>query len=457
MRSDSSANLLHQMTTVLLDGSNAELQGDTLSSVDPAPHRIVDDRRDMIVLVAVLGGVWTLGALATDLYQPGLPAVAADLHVGTRSVQITVTALLLGLALGQLVVGPLSDSVGRRRPLLAGMVLFVASSLLCAVAPSAAFLTVVRVVQGIAAASGIAVANAVVTDHFRGREAARVFSRLVLVSLVVPVIAPLVGGQLLRITSWRGLFVAMAAVGVVLFAAVSFGLRESLPKERRAARTLGAMFAGMSDLRHDTGFVGLTLSAALMYGAFFAYLTGASFVIQGQYGASPALFSVIYSVNAAGMMAATQLNHMLLARFSPRVLLGAGLVGCVAAGVGALAVTLIGGLGLVALAMPLFVLVFSVGLATPDSTALALSRHPDAAGSAAAGYGTVRLGLASLTTPLVGLGGAVAAVPMAAVMAATSLGSLGVFAVVWRRVGGQGPQADATLTPGEAAGDMAVG
>jgi MFS transporter, DHA1 family, multidrug resistance protein len=246
-------------------------------------------------------------------------------------------------------------------------------------------------------------------------------------------------------------------VGVVLLAAVAFGLRESLPPERRAASNPRAMFAGMSGLRHDPGFVGLTLSAALMYGAFFAYLTGASLVIQGQYGASPVLFSIVFSINAAGMMAATQLNHMLLARIAPRVLLGAGLVGCVVAGAAALAVTLIGGLGLVALAVPLFILVFSVGLATPDSTALALSRHPDAAGAAAAGYGTVRLGLASLATPFVGLGGAVAAVPMAAVMAATSLGSLGLFAAVWRRVGGAVPQAAAPLTPGEAADDMAVG
>lgn len=411
----------------------------------------------MVILVAVLGGVFSLGALATDLFQPGLPAVAADLGVGTRSAQLTVTAVLVGLALGQLTVGPLSDSVGRKRPLLAGLALYVAASLLCAVAPSAAFLVAMRVLQGMAAAAGIALANAVVADYFRGRAAARVLSRLVLVSFMVPVVAPLAGGLVLSVTSWRGLFGIMVAMGVVLLAAVGIGLRESLPQERRAARNPRTMFAAMAGLRHDRVFVGLTLSAALMYGAFFAYLTGASFVIQQQYGASPLLFSVLFSINALGMMAATQLNHVLLARFAPRVLLGAGLVGCVVAGAGALLATLIPGLGLLSLEVPLFVLVFSVGLATPDSTALALSRHPEAAGAAAAGFGTVRLGLASLLTPLVGIGGTVAAIPMAAVMAAAGAGSLAVFAAVWSHIGGAEPEPGAPLTPGEAVDDIAVG
>lgn len=411
----------------------------------------------MLVLVVVLGGVFSLGALATDLFQPGLPAVAHDLHVGTRSAQLTVTAVLVGLALGQLIAGPLSDSVGRRRPLLAGLALFVAASILCAVTPSAGLLIVMRLVQGVAAAAGIALANAVVADHFRGREAARVLSRLVLVSFLVPVGAPLLGSVVLSATSWRGLFVVMAVVGTVLLIAVGLGLRESLPPERRAARSVRVMLTGITNLRHDGGFVGLTLSAALMYSAFFAYLTGASFVVQERYGASPFLFSVLFSVNALGMMAASQLNHLLLAHVAPRALSAAGLVGCLGAGLAAMAATLTPALGLAALAVPLFVLVFCVGLTTPDLTALALSRHPQAAGSAAAGFGTVRLGVAAATTPLLSLGGAVAAVPMAAVMAGASAGALAAFAAIWRRVGGAEPGPAAPLTPGEAVDDAAVG
>ena len=398
-----------------------------------------------------------LGALATDLFQPGLPAVAADLQAGTRAVQLAVTAVLLGMAVGQLAVGPLSDSIGRRRPLLGGLVLFVVASFLCTVAPSVGFLIGMRFCQGIAAATGIALANAMVADHFRDSEAARVLSRLVMVSLLPPVIGPLAGGQLLRVASWRWLFVVMAAVGVILLVAAALGLPESLPRERRTPSGVRALFAGMGGLWRDAGFVGLTLSAALMIGAFFAYLTAASLVIQDEYGISPAAFGVLFSINAVGMIVATYLNHVLLAWFTPRALATAGVAGCVVAGVSALAVTLIGGLGLIALAVPLFLLVFSVGLALPDFTALALSRHPEKAGAAAAGYGTVRLGLASLMTPLVGLGGAVAVLPMTAVMAASSICSLGVLALVWRRVGGARPQAGAPLTPGEAAEDVAVG
>ncbi len=425
--------------------------------MEPSLQSAPRGRRDVLVFVSILGGVCMLGALATDLFQPGLPALAADMDAGTRAVQLAVTAVLLGMAVGQLTVGPLSDSIGRRAPLLVGLVLFVVSSFLCAVAPSVGVLIAMRLLQGIAAATGIALANAMVADHFHGSEAARVLSRLVMVSLLPPVIGPLAGGQLLRVASWRWLFVVMAAVGVALLVAAGLGLPESLPRERRAPSGVRAVFAGMGGLWRDAGFVGLTLSAALMIGAFFAYLTAASLVIQDEFGISPAAFGVLFSINAVGMIVATYLNHVLLAWFTPRALATAGVAGCVVAGMSALAVTLIGGLGLTALAIPLFLLVFSAGLALPDLTALALSRHPDKAGAAAAGYGTVRLGLASLMTPLVGLGGAVAVLPMTAVMAAASVGSLAVLAVVWRRVGDAQPQAGAPLTPGEAAEDVAVG
>lgn len=411
----------------------------------------------MGVFVAVLGGVFSMGALATDLFQPALPAVAAGLGIGTSSAQLTVTAVLLGLGLGQLVAGPLSDSLGRRLPLLAGLALFVAASLVCAVAPSAGFLIAARLAQGIAAAVGIPLAGAVVTDHFRDREAARVLSRLVMVSFVVPVLAPLAGSLVLSIASWRGLFLVMAAFGASLFAAVWFGLRESLPRERRAATSFRLIAGDLSRVGRDGGFVGLTLAAGLMYGAFFAYLTGASFVVQEEYGASPLFFSVLFSINAVGMMAASHLNHMLLAHVAPRTLFGAALIGCAVAGVGALAATLVPSLGLVALEAAFFLLTFCVGLATPDATALALSRHPEAAGSAAAGFGVGRLGIASLTTPFVGLGGGIAALPMAGVMIATSAGGAAALAAIWRRVGGAAPAPSAPLATGEAADDVAVG
>ena len=422
--------------------------------MDPVSQRVPSGRRDLFVFIGVLGGVCMLSALASDLFQPGLPAVTADLRASTQAVQLSVTAMLFGSAVGQLAVGPLSDSVGRMRPLLAGLVLFVVASLLCVAAPSVEFLIGMRFLQGVAAATGIALANAMVADHFRDTEAARVLSRLVMVSLLPPIVAPLIGGQLLRVASWRWLFAIMAAFGVALLVAAALGLQESLPRERRRPAALRAAFAGMGGLWRDAGFTGLTLSAALMIGAFFAYLTAASFVLQDEYGMSPVAFGVLFSVNAVGMTAGTYLNHVLLARFSPRALLGAGVAGVALAGVAALAVTLAGDLGLAGFAPPLFLLTFSIGMALPDFTALALSRHPDSVGTAAAAYGTVRLGLASLMTPLAAIGG-VAALPMTATMAAAGVGSLAVLAVVWRRVGSARPHAP--LTREEAAEDVAVG
>ena len=432
-------------------------RGDTLPGVEPAAQRAPSTRRDVFVFISVLGGVCMLSALASDLFQPGLPAVAADLRASTGAVQLTVTAMLFGSAVGQLAVGPLSDSIGRMKPLLAGLVLFVVASLLCIIAPSVGFLVAMRFLQGIAAATGIALANAMVADHFRDTEAARVLSRLVMVSLLPPIFAPLLGGQMLRAVSWRWLFAVMAAFGVALIVAAVLGLRESLPRERRAPLGLRTAFSGMGGLWRDLGFTGLTISAALMIGAFFAYLTASSFVLQDDYGLSPVAFSVLFSVNAVGMTAGTYLNHLLLAWVSPRTLLAAGVAGCVIAGVSSLAVTLVGGLGLAALAVPLFLLVFSIGVALPDFTALALSRHPAAVGAAAAGYGTVRIGLASLMTPLAGVGGGIAAVPMAATMAGASVLSLAVLALVWRRVGSARRRPGAPLTPAEAAEDVAVG
>ena len=407
-----------------------------------------------LVLIAVLGSVYTIGPLATDLYLPALPTVAADLNASSSAIALTVTTFLLGLALGQLIAGPLSDTYGRRRPLLIGLGIFTVACMLCAMTPSAGVFIAVRLVQGLAGAAGIVVANAVVTDYSRGREAARLLSRLAIVSGLAPIVAPLIGAQLLRFTSWRGIFVVQTGLGIILFLAVALGLRESLTPERRQARGAGLALRTMGMLSRDLAFMGLSTSSALAFVAFFAYLAASSFVYQDLYGASPVLFSLLFAVNAIGMLAVNQLNHRLLGRFTPQQLLGVGLLTGSLAGLAVLAVTLVGGLGIVALAVPLFVLVASLGFVFPDSTALALSLHPDVAGSASAYFGTFRLGLGALATPLVGIGGAVSGLPMALVIAVSSAAALAVFAAVAARTRTLTPVLD---TPEEASTDMPVG
>jgi DHA1 family bicyclomycin/chloramphenicol resistance-like MFS transporter len=388
-------------------------------------------------VVATLGALGTIAPFSIDLYLPALPALGADLGASQQQVAATVTMFLLGLAFGQVQAGSLSDTHGRRRPLLAGLLLYTLASLACAFAPSIQVLMAARFLQGLGGAAGMAIANASVTDYVRGRDAARLFSRLAMIGGVAPIVAPLVGGQLLRVVSWRGLFIVLAGIGLALFASVLAGLPESLPQERRSVAGVATLLKSLLGLSRDLGFVGLALTSAFSFAGFFAYLAGSSFVYQEVYGVSPAAFSLLFAVNAVGMLGANDLNHRLLARFTPQRLLAAALVVYLGASVTALLVLFAGSLPLWALAAPLFVLVASVGLIIPNSTALALSRHPEAAGTAAAYFGTLRLGLGALATPLVGLAGGRDGVSMGLVIAGAGLLALLTFAVVaWRDRGG---------------------
>lgn len=402
------------------------------------PSRLSDfsaGRRAATILI--LGGLWTIGSFATDLYLPAMPATAEDLDASTQAVAFSVTTFLVGLAIGQLLAGPLSDTHGRRRTLLAGLVVFTASALVCVVAPSVEVLIAVRFIQGIAGAFGLAIPSAIITDYSRGREAARLFSRVALIGGVAPIVAALIGAQLLILAGWRGPFVALTVIGLILIASVAIGLPESLPREKRSARGTGPAVRAMAMLTRDIDFMGYTVTTALVFVAFFAYLTGSSFVYQDVYGVSATTYSVLFAVNAFGMLAATQVNHRLLNRFSPRQLFAAALAADAAAGVAVLAAVVIGGLGVWALAAPFFVLVTSLGFIYPNSTALALSVHPEIAGSAAAYFGTMRLGFGALATPLIALGGTVRVLPMALVIALSLLAALVLFTVVARRTRGQ--------------------
>ena len=290
-----------------------------------------------------------------------------------------------------------------------------------------------RLVQGMAAAFGLAIPNAMVTDYARGREAARLFSWIVIIGGVAPLVASLAGAQTLRLLGWRGPFVALTAISVVALVAVALWLPESLPPERRSTGGLRTALRTMGRLTRDGRFMGYTFTGAFVYMAFFAYLGGSSFVFQHLYGVSPTTYSVFFAVNALGMLAAGQANHRLLARFSPRTLLASALVAFTVAGVVVLVSALTGAGGIWGLAVPFFVIVAGMGVILPDLTALALSLHPDVAGTAAAYFGGLRLGLGALAMPLIGIGGTVTATSMGLLMAASALAALALFAVTARR------------------------
>ena len=420
----------------------------------PHPQTLNDfSRGRRAAIVAILGALWTIGPFSIDLYLPALPTLGGDLGASQQQVAVTVTAFLVGLAFGQVQAGALSDTYGRRRPLVAGLLLFTLATAACALAPTIQVLIVARFLQGLGGAAGMAISNAAVTDYVRGREAAKLLSRLAIIGGVAPIIAPLAGGQLLRVVSWRGLFVVLTAIALALFLSVLFGLPESLPREGRSSAGFGTLFRSLLTLSRDPRFIGFALTSALSFAGFFAYLAGSSFVYQDVYHVSPAAFSVLFAVNAVGMLGASELNRRLLVRFTPAQMLAAALAVNAAAGLIVLAVLLVGGLGVWALAAPLFVLVASVGLVIPNSTALALSLHPDVAGTASAYFGTLRLGLGALATPLVGLSGGMNGVSMGLVIAGAGILALVTFAVVaWRD---RGRETTCELRPGTCA-DMTV-
>ncbi len=385
------------------------------------------------MIILLFGGLWTLGSFATDLFLPAMPAAADALGASESGVALSVTTFLIGLGLGQLIAGPVSDGRGRRPTLLAGLVVFVATALACIVAPSVELLIALRLVQGMAAAFGLAIPNAMVTDYARGREAARLFSWIVIIGGVAPLVASLAGAQMLRLLGWRGPFVALTAIGVVALVGVALWLPESLPRERRLTGGLRAALHTMAGLSRDGRFMGYTFTGAFVYMGFFAYLGGSSFVLQQQYGVSPTAYSVLFAVNALGMLAAGQANHRLLARFSPRGLLFAALVAFALAGTAVLASALTGAFGIWGLAAPFFVVVAGMGVILPDLTALALSLHPEVAGTASAYFGGLRLGIGALAMPLIGIGGTVTATSVGLLLAASALAALGLFVVTARR------------------------
>ena len=365
--------------------------------------------------VVILGALSAFAPLSIDMYLPALPAMARDLHTSAAAAQLSLTACLIGLAAGQVLAGPLSDARGRRGPLLAGVAAYTVASALCIAAPGIWVLLVLRLIQGFAGAAGIAIARAVARDLYDGPELARFYALLLIVSSAAPIIAPVLGAQLLRITSWRGVFAVLALAGAALLAAVLAGLPETLPPDRRRTGGARAALGAGRRLLADRQFGGYTLASGLGIGAMFAYISGSPFVLQTKFGVSPQLFSVIFAVNGLGIIAAGQVSRQLAGRVTLRALLSAGLAGSAAGGTALLAGT-VAGLGLPLILPALFVMVSSVGLIQPNATALALDGHARDAGSASGVLGLAQYAIGAVTAPLVGVAGPHADLPMAIVI-----------------------------------------
>nr|WP_120314092.1 multidrug effflux MFS transporter [Mycolicibacterium elephantis] len=354
-------------------------------------------------MILVLGVMVALGPLTIDMYLPALPDIGEQLGVSSSVAQLTLTGTLAGLALGQLIVGPLSDSLGRRRPLMVGIALHMVASLLCLFAPDITVLGLARGLQGMGAAAGAVVAIAVVGDLFTESAAATVMSRLILVLGVAPVLAPSLGAAVLLKASWHWVFAALVVMAGALLLVAALALPETLPVSHRRPLKVRGIAATYGQLLRDMRFLGLVLVAAMSMSGLFAYIAGASFVLQGRYGLDQQVFALVFAAGAIALVGATQFNVVLLRRFAPRTIMLWALVAATAAGVVFIGLSVTGVGGLFGFLVPVWAILAAMGLVLPNAPAVALSRHPEASGTAAALLGAAQFGLGAAVAPLVGV------------------------------------------------------
>ncbi|MDT5113142.1 MAG: transporter, family, multidrug resistance protein [Mycobacterium sp.] len=368
---------------------------DTDVSAEPVPSRAK--------MIVVLGLLVALGPLTIDMYLPALPRIADELSVSSSVAQLTLTGTLAGLALGQLVIGPLSDSLGRRRPLMAGITLHMVASVMCLFAPNIATLGLARGLQGVGAAAAMVVAIAIVGDLYVDNVAATVLSRLMLVLGVAPVVAPSLGAAVLLHASWHWVFAVLVVLAGALLLVAALALPETLPAAHRRPLRVRGILATYGELLRDARFVILVLVAALGMSGLFAYIAAAPFVLQGRYGLDQQSFALVFGAGAVALIGATQLNVVLLKRFTPQTIVVWALVASSLAGLFFVGLTAAGVGGLSSFLVPVWLILAAMGLVIPNAPALALRRHPDAAGTSAALLGAAQFGLGAAVAPLVGV------------------------------------------------------
>jgi MFS transporter, DHA1 family, multidrug resistance protein len=385
--------------------------------------------RQRLVYVLVLGALTALGPFTIDLYLPSLPDVQREFAVGTSLVQLTLSATTVGFALGQLLVGPWSDAVGRRVPLIAATGMHVVASILVALSPSIEWLIVFRLLQGFGAAAGGVVAVATVRDLFGGYPLVKMLSRLALVSGLAPVIAPLAGSALLLVFPWRGIFWVLAAYGLLVVAAAIVFIVETLPAHHRKSGRVGAA-ARYRALFGDRQFVGVAIVSGMVFSGLFAYLTTTPFLFQDHFRFTAQQYGLLFAVNSVGVIIGVQAGSRLARLIGPQWILalaGGGLL------LTAIIIVLdsLFGAGVWGILVPLWFFLTFCAFCFPCVQALALANHGGEAGTAASVLGAANFGIAGLISPLIGLFSVSNAIGMGVVMICTSIvGMLALWLIV---------------------------
>ncbi len=372
-------------------------------------------------LALLLGMLGILGPLNIDMYLPSFPQIADDFGVRASFVQLSLTTCLIGLAVGQIVVGPISDAQGRRKPLLLFISLFALSSLLCAIAPNITILVIARFLQGFTASAGIVLSRAVVRDVFSGRELTKFFALLMVINATAPMIAPMTGGAILLLpfATWHTIFYSLAILGLIIVLTVAVRLKETLPPEKRIPSTVKHSVKTIGNLLKDRSFIGYALTIGFIHGGSFAYVSGTPFVYQGIYDVSPQVFSILFGINGLAIIS----GSFIIGRFGgiihERSLLRLAVITAVSATSVLLVMTIIEG-PLASIVIPIFIYMTSMGMILTSTFTLAMDKQGHRAGSASAVLGMLPLLFGSMVSPLVGID-ETTAVPMGAVLFITSL------------------------------------
>ncbi|WP_375138698.1 multidrug effflux MFS transporter [Microbacterium halimionae] len=386
-----------------------------------------------VVYIVLLGALTALGPFTIDLYLPAFPVLEADFNTTAAAIQLTLTGTTLGFAIGQLIVGPLSDKVGRRVPLIIVTALHVVASILAALAPSLILLGVARVLMGMGAAAGGVVAMAIVRDLFGGKRLVVMLSRLALVSGVAPVIAPLIGSALLVVMPWQGIFLFLAFYGAIMLVSTVFLIPETLPPARRSGPGSATLLQRYRSVFSDRIFVGVLIIGAMTFSGLFSYLSASPFLFQQGFGMDPQQYGIVFAVNSVGIVIGVQTASRLAARFGPQWVLAFSTAALILSSAAIIIGDVAGG-GLWALMIPLFIFMTSCGFTFPCVQVLALDRHGKSAGTAASLIGAANFGVAGFISPLVGLiseGSGITATTMASVMVGcAAIGAISLWFIV---------------------------
>jgi DHA1 family bicyclomycin/chloramphenicol resistance-like MFS transporter len=378
------------------------------------------------LLVPILGALTAFTPMSVDMYLPSFPELERYFAASASDVQLTLSVFFLGLAIGQAIYGPVADRFGRRPPLIFGAAVYIIASLGCALAPSIHALIAFRFLQALGGCVGMVVSRSIVRDLYDERGSARMFATLMAIMGVAPILAPLLGGQLLVYMSWQAMFWILTGFGILILLAVLFGLEETLPAERRRSLHPASVLRTYARLLTDRHFIGHSLSQSLTFAGMFAYITASPFVFIELYGVPAQHYGFIFGGNALGFILASQINLRLLSRVTPGVILSIALACTATAGLALLTAGATGIGGLAGLLVPLFFFLMSLGFIGPNSTARALAPQGANAGAASAVLGTVQFAAGGIVGAIVASMPHSSALPMTAMMAGCALAGLAV-------------------------------